>query len=177
MLPCVSVCINPSHLFLSLPLSILSFLPSPPSCQVRYNVLQFLPPELQQLYQYLEEEFNPLLLCQRVMPILEGLGDQEALSQYVEPLKEITLVRLIKQVGTAAIPCDCMFCVYMWRCALFRVLLAFTACSMYRCYSLRLYLPCMRNCTFSMYVWRCALFRVPTTTCSICSCYFHLLSP
>jgi len=33
------------------------------------------------------------------MPILEGLTGHEPLEQYVEPLKEITLVRLIKQVG------------------------------------------------------------------------------
>ena len=67
--------------------------------QIRYSILQLLPTELQQLYHLLEVEFNPLLLCKKVVPILEGLTDQETLSQYVEPLRRTTLVRLIKQVG------------------------------------------------------------------------------
>ena len=67
--------------------------------QLRYAILQHLPTELQQLYQLLEVEYNPLQLCKKVMPILEGLTGHEPLEQYVEPLKEITLVRLIKQVG------------------------------------------------------------------------------
>lgn len=61
-------------------------------------MLQFVPAELQQLYQYLELEFNPLLLCKRVSPILEGLASDEILKDYSEPLREITLVRLIKEV-------------------------------------------------------------------------------
>ncbi len=73
--------------------------PSPSLWQLRHSVLQYVPSELQQLYQYLETEFNPLLLCGRVTPILDGLQGNEQMEQYVEPLKEITLVRLIKQVG------------------------------------------------------------------------------
>ncbi len=56
-------------------------------------------PEIRQLYQYLEVEFDPLLLSQRVVPILEGLRENTELGQYVDALQEITLVRLIKQVG------------------------------------------------------------------------------
>ena len=47
----------------------------------------------------LEEEFDPLNLYKRVLPILEGLQENQLLGQYVDPLKEITLVRLIKQVS------------------------------------------------------------------------------
>ena len=63
-----------------------------------HNVLQYVPVELQQLHKYLEVEFNPLLLCKRVAPILEGMESDDVLKEYTEPLKEITLVRLIKEV-------------------------------------------------------------------------------
>jgi translation initiation factor 3 subunit A len=62
-------------------------------------VLQYVPLELQQLHQYLELEFNPLLLCKRVSPILEGLESDDVLKEYVESLRETTLIRLIKEVG------------------------------------------------------------------------------
>ncbi len=62
-------------------------------------MLQLLSPELQQLYQYLEVDFDPLHLCAHVMPILESVEQQENISQYMPLLKEIMLVRLIKQVG------------------------------------------------------------------------------
>lgn len=58
-------------------------------------------PEIRQLYYYLEVEFDPLLLSGRVAPILDGLRADTELGQYVDALQEITLVRLIKQVGRA----------------------------------------------------------------------------
>lgn len=77
--------------------------------QLNQDVLQLLSPELQQLYEYLEVDFDPLHLCSKVTPILESLDSQESLKQYVEPLREITLVRLIKQVkGSHAHMTVCM---------------------------------------------------------------------
>ena len=35
----------------------------------------------------------------KVAPILEGLEGDKILGQYVEPAREVTLVRLIKEVG------------------------------------------------------------------------------
>ena len=61
-------------------------------------MLQCVGPELQQLYHLLEVEYNPLQLCSRVQPLLEAVGAIEGCEQYVEPLKEVTLVRLVKQV-------------------------------------------------------------------------------
>lgn len=61
-------------------------------------MLQYVPAELQQLHQYLELEFNPLLLCKRISPILEGLESDEVLKEYTESLRETTLIRLIKEV-------------------------------------------------------------------------------
>ena len=61
-------------------------------------MLQYVPAELQQLHQYLELEFNPLLLCKRISPILEGLESDEVLKEYAASLRETTLIRLIKEV-------------------------------------------------------------------------------
>jgi hypothetical protein len=74
------------------------------SLQLNHDVLQLVSPELHQLYQCLEVDFDPLSLCSKVMPILEGLESQDALKQYMEPLKDITLVRLIKQVKRVVRP-------------------------------------------------------------------------
>ena len=54
--------------------------------------------QLQQLYSLLEVDFSPLVLCAQVSPLLEQLEANEETKQYVESLKEVTLVRLIKQV-------------------------------------------------------------------------------
>ena len=56
-------------------------------------------PELQQLYSCLELEFIPLQLSKRVTPILESLEEDEILKQYIEPARDVMLVRLIKEVG------------------------------------------------------------------------------
>jgi len=59
------------------------------------------------LYNFLEVEFDPLLLSQRVVPLLEGLRANEELGQYVDCLQEITLVRLIKQVRRGIMLTQC----------------------------------------------------------------------
>jgi len=65
---------------------------------IRLGVLQYVPEELRKLYQLLELEYDPLSLCVHVTPILTTLKENELLKQYVEPLKEVTVVRLIKEV-------------------------------------------------------------------------------
>lgn len=104
---CVStVCVNPT------------VTPTAPTLvlQNRSGILQYVPPELKQLYLRLEVDFNPLELCKTVIPILDALPippsmttqeEEEQsdkpynppLGQYVEALKEVLLVRLIKQVS------------------------------------------------------------------------------
>jgi translation initiation factor 3 subunit A len=103
-------------------------LPSPPTRNsllqdlIRYGILQFVPPNLKQLYQCLEVDFDPLQMCGKVLPILDELplpaeepcdGEQDPhvdltqadkpynppLGQYKEALKDVLLVRLIKQVA------------------------------------------------------------------------------
>ena len=62
-------------------------------------MLQYAPDELRQLYQLLEMEYDPLSLCTHVTPILTSLEENDVLKQYMEPLKEVTVVRLIKEVN------------------------------------------------------------------------------
>lgn len=65
------------------------------------NVQQHMMPQLQDLYQFLERDFSPLRLCVRVNTIFEFLQNNEELelSQYVKPLQEVSIVRLLKQVS------------------------------------------------------------------------------
>ena len=64
------------------------------------NVQQHIMPQLQDLYQYLERDFSPLQLCARVNTFFEFLQENEELelSQYIKPLQEVAIVRLLKQV-------------------------------------------------------------------------------
>ncbi|BES96804.1 Eukaryotic translation initiation factor 3 subunit F-1 [Nesidiocoris tenuis] len=63
---------------------------------VRMNVVQRASPELQELYQALEVDFNPLTLCKRVYAVTSQLQGDE---QYIPPLQDVTLVKLIRQVS------------------------------------------------------------------------------
>ena len=67
------------------------------------NVQQHIMPQLQDLYQGLEKEFSPLKLCARVNTIFEFLQENEdlELAQYIKPLQEVAIVRLLKQVSPA----------------------------------------------------------------------------
>ena len=62
------------------------------------NVQQHIMPQLQDLYQGLENEFSPLKLCARVNTIFEFLQENEdlELAQYIKPLQEVAIVRLLK---------------------------------------------------------------------------------
>lgn len=64
--------------------------------QVRANIVSLASQPLQELYELLEVEFSPLDLCSRVHHITSTLTED---SQYIAPLHEVTLVRLIKQVS------------------------------------------------------------------------------
>lgn len=51
---------------------------------------------LQDLYKWLEVNFSPLQLCSKVENIIKGLQDSD---QYIPPLRDVTLVTLIRQVS------------------------------------------------------------------------------
>ena len=89
-------------------LATLLFLPQPPTRASlirdlsRYNVLNNAIAPLQGLYDVLETEFNPLALCSEVNKIVQevmSVEENEYLQQYVPPLQDVALVRLIKQIS------------------------------------------------------------------------------
>ena len=55
--------------------------------------------ELRNLYQWLEVEFHPLNLSERVSGPLKFIAGRDDLSQYVPALQDITTTRVLKQVG------------------------------------------------------------------------------
>ncbi|XP_051506806.1 eukaryotic translation initiation factor 3 subunit A-like isoform X2 [Myxocyprinus asiaticus] len=84
-------------------------LQSPPTRQslindmVRFNLLQYIVPEVKELYNWLEVDFHPLKLCGRVTKVLNWVRDQEEkesdLQQYVPHLQNNTILRLLQQVA------------------------------------------------------------------------------
>ncbi|XP_026680344.1 eukaryotic translation initiation factor 3 subunit A-like [Diaphorina citri] len=81
-------------------LSILLGLQQPPTRQsllkdiVRLNIISLAAPPYQNLYSWLEVEFNPLELTSRVASLLPNLEDE----QYAAPLRDVTLVKLMLQL-------------------------------------------------------------------------------
>lgn len=67
----------------------------------RLNVINLATPQLQDLYNWLEVEFHPLLLCTRVQSVIESLQAEESspLLQYIPALQDVTLVRLVRQIA------------------------------------------------------------------------------
>lgn len=86
-------------------LSTLLMLQTPPTRQglvkdlIKYNVIQHVHPELQNLYRWLEVEFHPLRLNQRVVSPIEFISKNDDLSPYVEALESIVITRVLKQVS------------------------------------------------------------------------------
>ncbi|XP_072533485.1 eukaryotic translation initiation factor 3 subunit A isoform X2 [Salminus brasiliensis] len=84
-------------------------LQSPPTRQslmndmVRFNLLQYIVPEVKELYSWLEVDFHPLKLCGRVTKVLNWVRDQAEketdLQQYVPHLQNNTILRLLQQVA------------------------------------------------------------------------------
>lgn len=88
-------------------LATLLSLPKPPTRislirdLIRFNVVSAVPQELQNLYQLMEVEFDPLHLCNRMQSNLEWIQEHPelGLTQYVPALQEMTITRLVKQVA------------------------------------------------------------------------------
>uniref|UniRef100_A0A8C2X9A4 Eukaryotic translation initiation factor 3 subunit A n=1 Tax=Cyclopterus lumpus TaxID=8103 RepID=A0A8C2X9A4_CYCLU len=84
-------------------------LQSPPTRQslindmVRFNLLQYVVPDIKELYNWLEVDFHPLKLSGRVTKVLNWVKDQAEkesdLQQYVPHLQSNTILRLLQQVA------------------------------------------------------------------------------
>ncbi|RVE47922.1 hypothetical protein evm_007436 [Chilo suppressalis] len=68
---------------------------------VRLNVVGLASPQLQQLYAWLEVEFDPHSICHNVKGVIKALQDEpnSPLAQYTTALNDVALVRLIRQVA------------------------------------------------------------------------------
>ncbi|XP_068218181.1 eukaryotic translation initiation factor 3 subunit A isoform X2 [Palaemon carinicauda] len=88
-------------------LATLLSLPKPPTRVslirdlIRFNVVNAVPQELQNLYKLMEVEFDPLNLCNKMKTHLEWIQEHPelGLTQYVSALQEMTITRLVKQVS------------------------------------------------------------------------------
>lgn len=67
----------------------------------RLNVVKMAGEQFQNLYNWMEVEFNPLSLCNRVKSVTDVITADEAniLRQYVQSIHDVTLVRLIRQIS------------------------------------------------------------------------------
>jgi len=68
------------------------------SC-IGMNIMQYVPPQLKEVYSLLEQTYHPLQLCKKLGPILEWLKEQKKLAHYVKPLQNIAVIRLLKQLS------------------------------------------------------------------------------
>ncbi|XP_055616530.1 eukaryotic translation initiation factor 3 subunit A [Toxorhynchites rutilus septentrionalis] len=68
---------------------------------LRLNVLQLAAPHFQNLYKWLEVEFDPLKLCSQVQSVIDEITADEnsPYTQYTQALQDVTLVRLVRQVS------------------------------------------------------------------------------
>lgn len=63
------------------------------------NVYNNVSPEVKELYQILEVEFHPLLITKKVAPILKTLKENEELKDYIAPLQDVILTRILQQLS------------------------------------------------------------------------------
>jgi translation initiation factor 3 subunit A len=78
---------------------------SPPSRAILFkdalnkDILQRARPEIRQLYNILETDFHPKVICEKVSPILSQIGADEEMKKYVIPLQQVILTRLFQQLS------------------------------------------------------------------------------
>jgi translation initiation factor 3 subunit A len=66
---------------------------------VTKRVTSLVHPELKDLYRILEVELNPLEICERMEKIFSFLQTNPKLKVYIQPLKDVTLAKLIGQLS------------------------------------------------------------------------------
>lgn len=70
---------------------------------VRLNIPQLVSEEFRNLYNWLEVDFSPLNLCKRVQTVIDAIDtipeENNLLSQYTRFLKDVTIMRLIRQIS------------------------------------------------------------------------------
>ena len=73
-----------------------------PFSQVRFNLLQYVPRQLRELYQWLEKDFHPLRLTEKVASTLQWMKEQTRepeLIQYIPQLQGVIISKVLQQVS------------------------------------------------------------------------------
>lgn len=68
---------------------------------MKYNLLEYVPRQLKDLYKWLENDFHPLKLAELVSKSLNWINEQTKepeLRQYIEPLQAVVICRVLQQV-------------------------------------------------------------------------------
>ena len=65
---------------------------------MKVNVIPNVIPEISSLYQWIEVDFEPLKLCDKVNKVLNAIKDLEEYQQYVRPIMEVAATRMLRQV-------------------------------------------------------------------------------
>ena len=55
-------------------------------------------PELKELYEVMEVNFNPLTLCHKIPSVIEFITEKSQLRPYSQALKKVAAVRMVEQV-------------------------------------------------------------------------------
>jgi translation initiation factor 3 subunit A len=66
---------------------------------VSKGLLRLCNPQIRELYNILEVDFHPLLICKRVGSILTAIGAEKDMETYVKPLQQVILTRLFQQLS------------------------------------------------------------------------------
>jgi len=70
---------------------------------MRFNLLEYVPRQLKDLYKWLEKDFHPLRLTERVNSSLQWIQEQTKepeLVQYIKPLQNVVVCRVLQQIST-----------------------------------------------------------------------------
>ncbi|KAI8897568.1 hypothetical protein BC833DRAFT_593138 [Globomyces pollinis-pini] len=63
------------------------------------DALSIVKPEIAELYKLLEVDFFPLSICQKIAPIINSFSGIADLSDYVKPLHQVILTRLLQELS------------------------------------------------------------------------------
>ena len=68
---------------------------------MRYNLIEYVPRQLKELYEWLELKNHPLKMADRVSSVFEWMSEQTAepeLVNYIPHLRQVVIARVLQQV-------------------------------------------------------------------------------
>eukprot|EP00158_Paraphelidium_tribonemae_P006905 Partr_v1_DN28028_c3_g1_i1_m57737 putative Component of the eukaryotic translation initiation factor 3 (eIF-3) complex, which is involved in protein synthesis and, together with other initiation factors, stimulates binding of mRNA and methionyl-tRNAi to the 40S ribosome (By similarity) len=64
------------------------------------NLLKLVSPELRELYEVLEVSFHPLMVAEKMKPLVEKLSQDPEMAAYIRPVYNVMFTRLLEQLST-----------------------------------------------------------------------------